>query len=106
MLHVLTWMCWFGGTCLPDAGLYDSLGHLLDLTAEPSIPSWLATALLAGVALASAGAATLSRDDRGGWWGLAGLFARLSPDGATNLHGYWIRFLGDNTVPGIAHGFN
>jgi hypothetical protein len=50
--------------------------------------------------------ATIAETGRWGWRMLVPLFAYLSLDEASDMHGLWIKAMGDTRIEGVNEGFN
>ena len=110
ILHSVVHVCWKTQQCGPTTGPINVYGYLFDLAAEGNIPTWYAVVQLFTVALMLGFVAIARRVQKAptaAWWGLAVIFAYLTLDEATDMHGLWRRWLGDYTIPGMqAAGFS
>ena len=76
----------------------EQLVPLLSLSYEHNVPTWLASSLLLGGALAASAVARVAVAWRRHWWGMTAVFAYASLDEAVELHEHLGGHIGTNGV--------
>jgi hypothetical protein len=86
-LHAFVMTCWSGQYCGLVQGPVNNFGYLFDLSREMNVPTWFSVLLLTLVAVAATVFWVVLHGRA--WFWLAVLFAYISLDEATDLHGLW-----------------
>ena len=110
ILHVATNYCWVTQRCGAMTQPINDFGYMFDMNSESNVPTWYSVAQLLTVALALGFVASCETTRQGpalAWWGLVVLFAYMSLDEATDMHGLWAKVAGTPDLPGVTHtGFS
>jgi hypothetical protein len=105
LLHGIVIACYIQIACLAPQRIINDFGYLVDMNRETNIPAWFSSGLLLCVALMLLLITLNARrlGDRNLPWALmALLFAYLSMDEATDLHGLWAGLVDAEVLMGKA----
>lgn len=110
VLHITTNYCWVTQRCGAMTQPINDFGFMFDMNSEGNVPTWYSVVQLLTVALALgfvASCESARRQPALAWWGLVVLFAYMSLDEATDMHGLWAKVAGTPDLPGVTHsGFS
>jgi hypothetical protein len=109
-LHIATNYCWVTQRCGAMTQPINDFGYMFDMNSEGNVPTWYSVVQLLSVAFALGFVASCESARRRpalAWWGLVVLFAYMSLDEATDMHGLWAKISGTPDLPGVTHsGFS
>lgn len=108
ILHAVTNLCWTTHSCGTLGVIVDGVGYLFDFNAESNVPNWFSTVLLVLVCCSTVPIFLFHLQNRLQaipWGGLALLFAYMSLDEATDLHGLLVKLVPRSEELGFSSSF-